>query len=81
MKKLMLALAFVSIGLFATAGSGEVVKVTTNSIVKKDIKPLFPVTIVTSCGTWTGNATCTGSAQDCAAFLNAVGDFLESLCP
>lgn len=77
----MLALAFVGIGLFATASNGSVAKQAAQSIVKKDIKPLFPVTFVTSCGTWTGNATCTGTAQECAAFLNAVGDYLESLCP
>lgn len=77
----MLALAFVGIGLFATASNGSAVKSSASPIVKQDIKPLFPVTFVTSCGTWTGNATCTGTAQECAQFLNAVGDYLESLCP
>ena len=69
MKKIILAFAFAGIGLFATAGNGNVVKSASHSIVKKDIKSLFPVTFVTSCGTWTGNATCTGSTQECAAFL------------
>ncbi len=64
----MLALAFVGIGLFATASNGNVVKSAAQSIVKKDIKPLFPVTFVTSCGTWTGNATWRGLLKNALLF-------------
>jgi hypothetical protein len=50
-------------------------------IIAAKAKAFFPITIVTSCGTWTGTASC-GSASfgECMDFINDVADFLESLC-
>jgi len=96
MKKLLFiaVMSFISIGAFANEssdGNFEKSKLAPsitnvnelNSKVQQDVITLkrFPITFETSCGTWTGTASCGSlSVTECGTFLNDVGDFLESLC-
>lgn len=81
MKKISLLIAFVA--LFATASFASPTTVREEKITEKAAINVvdFPVTFVTSCGTWTGTANCGSLTMlECGNFLNDVGNFLESLC-
>ena len=85
MKRISFLLAFVA--LFATASFASTSEVNVGKSTEKVKKNIpikavdFPVTIVTSCGTWTGTANCGSlTTQECFQFLNDVADYLESLC-
>jgi hypothetical protein len=82
MKKLSLVFLFISLFSVASfAGSKTSGKHIAQKHMVKKAKVFFPVSFQTSCGTWTGDADCGSlSTIDCIGFLNAVGDFLESLC-
>jgi len=86
MRKLSLVFLFVSLFSVASFAKTTKAKTTVRHLTAAKVQPVkhdkmfFPVTFVTSCGTWTGDATCGGSLSDCIDGLNAIGDFLESLC-
>jgi|GEM_PF-5602334 len=85
MKKLILCAicAFLSFACFAKSSHkhGKAVVTTTKNIPAKQ-NAEYPVTIITSCDTWSvPDWDCdTLSSEECINYMNDVGDLMESMC-